>query len=474
MKRRKLLIFEDQFIIALDLKNTLENLGYTVTGIAGSGEECLELISGSKPDLVLMDIMLSGEIDGITAATILHEAYDIPVIYLTAHSDENSLKKANLTGPYGYIVKPIEEKDLYTSIEIALHRSLLDRELKKSEIKYRTLFEQSLDPIFIADETGDIVNVNQAMIDLFGYSFDEFNGLKLGTLFNNSDMYRDFVEEAASKGAVSNFEAKMKCKDGREIDVLITLKKFEYEKNSNDGYQGIIRDVTEYKMYFEEILRSRQEMRNLSAHIESMREKERTDIAREIHDVLGQSLTALRIDLSWLKKRIPPQHDDLIEKTAVMDDLINDVIFTVRRLSSMLRPGILDDLGLSAAIEWQASEFMKRTGIRCIVDANEISALAEDKAVALFRIFQESLTNIIKHAEADEVKISLEPKDKYLQLKISDNGKGIDAESMKTKGSYGIIGMRERVKALNGEIDISGSSSGTTILVAIPVTETDQ
>jgi len=474
MNSRKLLIVEDQVVIALDLKNTLENLGYTVTGIAGSGEECLELISGSKPDLVLMDIMLSGDIDGITAATILREAYDIPVIYLTAHSDETFLKKANLTGPYGYIVKPIEEKDLYTSIEIALHRSLLDRELKKSEIKYRTLFEQSLDPIFIADDMGEVVNVNQAMIDLFDYSLEEFSGLQLVSLFYDSDEYRDFVEETASKGAVSNFEAKMKCKDGRVIDVLITLKKFEYEKNSNDGYQGIIRDVTEYKMYFEELLRSRQEFRNLSAHIESMREKERTDIAREIHDVLGQSLTALRIDLSWLKKRIPPQHDALIEKSADMDNLINDIIFTVRRLSSMLRPGILDDLGLSAAIEWQASEFMKRTGIRCIVDCNEISGLAEDKAVALFRIFQESLTNIIKHAEADEVRIVLGPKDKYLEMKISDNGKGIDAESMKTKGSYGIIGMRERVMALNGEIDISGSSRGTTIKVAIPVMEKDE
>jgi signal transduction histidine kinase len=226
-------------------------------------------------------------------------------------------------------------------------------------------------------------------------------------------------------------------------------------------------------MYFEELLRSRQELRNLSAHIESMREKERTDIAREIHDVLGQSLTALRIDLSWLKKRIPPQHDDLIEKTAVMDDLINDVIFTVRRLSSMLRPGILDDLGLSAAIEWQASEFMKRTGIRCIVGVNEIPGLAEEKAVALFRILQESLTNIIKHAEADEVKIFLGPKGKCLEMRISDNGKGIDAETMKIKGSYGIIGMKERVKALNGEIDISGSSSGTTIKVAIPLMEND-
>lgn len=474
MKNRKLLVVEDQVIIALDLKNTLENLGYTVIGIAGSGEECLEMISKDKPDLVLMDIMLSGDIDGITAATILRAAYDIPVIYLTAHSDENFLKKANLTGPYGYIVKPIEEKDLYTSIEIALHRSVLDRDLKKSEIKYRTLFEQSLDPIFIVDEKGKVVNVNQSMIDLFGYSLEECSSLKLVRLFDNFNQYNDFLKEASSKGSVSNFETRMKCKDGREIDVLINLKKFEYEKNSNDGYQGIIRDVTEYRMYFEELIRSRQELRDLSAHIESLREKERTDIAREIHDVLGQSLTALRIDLSWLKKRIPPQHDELIEKIAIMDSLINDVIFTVRRLSSILRPGILDDLGLGAAIEWQTNEFMKRTGIRCIVDCNEVEVLPEVQAVALFRIFQESLTNIIKHASADEVRIFFGTVGPNLEMRISDNGKGIDDKSIKTKGSYGIIGMKERVMALNGKIDISGSSKGTTIRVIIPIRENEE
>ena len=469
MKNRKLLIVEDQVIIALDLKNTLENLGYDVLGIAGSGEECLEMVSRDKPDLVLMDIMLSGDIDGITAATILRAAYDIPVIYLTAHSDEAFLKKANLTGPYGYIVKPIEEKDLYTSIEIALHRSVLDRDLRKSEIKYRTLFEQSLDPIFIVDERGKVVNVNQSMIDLFDYSLDEISGLKIGSLFNDPYKYRELIGEVALKGSVSNFETRMKCKDGREIDVLITLNKFEYDKNSNDGYQGIIRDVTEYRMYFEELIRSRQELRDLSVHIESLREKERTDIAREIHDVLGQSLTALRIDLSWLKKRIPPQHDELIEKAAVMDALISDVIFTVRRLSTTLRPGILDDLGLGAAIEWQANEFMKRTGIRCIVDCSEIEGLVEVQAVALFRIFQESLTNIAKHANADKVSIFLGAAGSYLEMRISDNGKGIDEDSMKVKGSYGIIGMKERVMALNGEIDIRGNSKGTTIQVIIPI-----
>ncbi|HQO39278.1 MAG TPA: response regulator, partial [Spirochaetota bacterium] len=142
---KRILIVEDQLIIGLDLRLMLESLGYQITGIVGSGEECIEAVRREKPDLVLMDIMLSGEIDGIFTAELINREFDVPIIYLTAHSDENSLVRANLTEPYGYIVKPIDEKYLYSAIEIALHRFKLDRELKKSEIKYRTLFEQSLD-----------------------------------------------------------------------------------------------------------------------------------------------------------------------------------------------------------------------------------------------------------------------------------------------------------------------------------------
>ena len=146
--KKKILIVEDQLIIAMDLRLTLEGLGYGVTGIAGTAEECFQYLEKEIPDLVLMDIMLSGNVDGISTAEAIHKKFEIPIIYLTAHSDENSLLRANLTGPYGYIVKPIEERDLYTSIEIALHRFSIDKELKKNEIKYRTLFEQSLDPMY--------------------------------------------------------------------------------------------------------------------------------------------------------------------------------------------------------------------------------------------------------------------------------------------------------------------------------------
>ena len=468
---KRILIVEDQLIIGLDIRLMLESLGYQITGIVGSGEECIESVRQEKPDLVLMDIMLSGEIDGIFTAELINREFDVPIIYLTAHSDENSLVRANLTEPYGYIVKPIDEKYLYSAIEIALHRFKLDRELKKSEIKYRTLFEQSLDPIFICDDREIIIDANQAMIDLFGYSLDSIIGNRVEFLFEKGQDYTTFMKEVREKSAMSNFGTRLVCSNNRTIDVQITLKSWDHDR-LRGGYQGIIRDITQYKLYFEELLYSRQELRNLTAHVESLREKERTDIAREIHDVLGQHLTALRLDLSWIRKRLKPEDAEFIEKTSAMDGIINEIIMTVRRLSSSLRPGILDDLGLSAAIEWQAEEFRKRTGYECSVSCDEIGELPEDKSVALFRIFQESLTNIIKHAGASRVLISLEKKAGQIEMVISDNGKGLCSDDLRIKGSYGIIGMRERVKLFNGTLSIDGKEgAGTTVKVQFPHNE---
>jgi len=466
--KKKILIVEDQLIIAMDLKLTLEGLGYEVIGIAGTAEECFNFFEKEKPQLVLMDIMLSGNVDGISAAEGIHKQFDVPIIYLTAHSDDRSLSRANLTGPYGYIVKPIDERDLYTSIEIALHRFSIDKELKTSEFKYRTLFEQSLDPIFIADESVLILDANKAMIDLFEFPLEEIICHKVVKLFPDREEYENFMNLVIQNGSVSNFECRMKSKTGKLIDVLISLKKYDYGKRQGCGYQGIIRDVTQQKLYFQELIRSRQELRNLTAYIESRREKERTDIAREIHDVLGQSLTALRIDLSWLRKKVINGEKEIIDKIGIMDRLINDIIITVRRLSANLRPGILDDLGLAAAIEWQGEEFRKRTGLTCDIKCEEVENLPEDKAVAFFRIFQEALTNIIKHSNADSVKISLGRTNNSIEMVIKDNGRGFTSDDLINKGSFGIIGMRERVESFNGTLEISGSRDGVSVRVLIP------
>jgi signal transduction histidine kinase len=220
-----------------------------------------------------------------------------------------------------------------------------------------------------------------------------------------------------------------------------------------------------------ELKRSQELFRNLSTHLQVVREEERTRIARKIHDDLGQAMTALKIDLSWLNKKLPDDQELIREKLKSMVTLINEIIETVHNVSEDLRPGILDDFGLAAAIEWQAEEFQKRTGIECrtSLPPDEIG-LSKEKSTNLFRIVQESLTNVIRHADATRVEINLNEKDGLLLLEVVDNGKGITESAVTHPKSFGLIGIKERVRSLGGEVDIAGiPHAGTRINVKLPI-----
>jgi signal transduction histidine kinase len=202
-----------------------------------------------------------------------------------------------------------------------------------------------------------------------------------------------------------------------------------------------------------------------------VREQERTNIAREIHDDLGQTLTALKMDISWLRKKLPKDQETLLEKTKAMTKLTDMTIKTVKRISTELRPGLLDDLGLVAAIEWQAEEFKNRTGItyKLTIDPEEI-ILDPDRSTTIFRIFQETLTNIARHAKATRVTISLKKKDDKVELRVRDNGKGITEKQISHPKSFGLMGIRERVHPWEGQVKISGiPGKGTTVVVRIPI-----
>jgi signal transduction histidine kinase len=227
----------------------------------------------------------------------------------------------------------------------------------------------------------------------------------------------------------------------------------------------------ERKRAEDRLRQSHEQLRALSVYLQHVREEERTRIAREVHDELGQALTGLKMDLSWVGGRLPRELKVLHEKMRVMIGHIDQTIQTVRRISTELRPGILDDLGLIAAIEWQAHEFQTRTGIQCAVTAL-INETPKDQELdtAFFRIFQETLTNIIRHAGASRVEVRLEAENGSIVLQVHDNGRGIsDAELADTK-SIGLLGMRERAGLLGGEVVITGGSGqGTTVTTRIPV-----
>jgi len=226
----------------------------------------------------------------------------------------------------------------------------------------------------------------------------------------------------------------------------------------------------EHRRAEDKLQRSHDQLRALTGHLQYVREEERTRIAREVHDELGQALTGIKLDLSWLAGRLVGAAG-LKRKIKAMSAQIDATIQAVRKIATELRPGVLDNLGLAAAIEWQAADFQARTGIRCEVKTSmEETILDQDFSITCFRIFQETLTNIIRHAKATRVEVRMAPDGRDLILTVRDNGRGISEKDVVNNRSIGLIGMRERAAQLGGELFFSGAAArGTTVTMRVPL-----
>jgi PAS domain S-box-containing protein len=256
-------------------------------------------------------------------------------------------------------------------------------------------------------------------------------------------------------------------KHSDHLEKLVTERTAELTR-SNEQLQG---QIEKQERTEQDLKRSQEQLRSLAKHLQCVREEERTAIARDIHDELWQSLTGLKMGLSWLSKRIPKDQQQLLDKLNAMSELTGSTLRTVQRISTELRPGLLNDLGLVAAIEWQTEEFQDRTGIQCMltVDPEDIS-VDDRRSTALFRILQEVLTNVARHAQATRVQVSVKEEEGDLKLRIRDNGIGITKEQISDPKSFGITGIKERVYPWGGEATISGRpGKGTTVLVRMPV-----
>jgi len=220
----------------------------------------------------------------------------------------------------------------------------------------------------------------------------------------------------------------------------------------------------------DEFRRSTEQLRELSARLQTVREEERTHVAREIHDELGQTLTGLKMDVAWLQKHLDQPQPALLEKTQAMSDLIDIIVQAVRRIATELRPGILD-LSLVATIEWQLEEFQTRSGIEGkLISAPEETTLDVDGATTVFRIFQEILTNVARHAQATQIEVSVEESATFLTLQVQDNGRGMTEREIQSPKSIGLLGMRERARLREGEIQFQGTpDQGTTVTVRVPL-----
>jgi PAS domain S-box-containing protein len=453
-----------------------------------SGAEALEKTNGIELALAIIDVRMP-EMDGYELAMKLNKdrlGDKVPVIFLTAeYFNEAEVSKGYDSGAVDYIFKPINRQILLSKINVFLDlfgqkQTIIGNalqlgkyaddltesnfSLKKSETKYRNYIDYAPDGVFVTDEIGHFLEVNDAVCRITGYSKNEL--LQMSVL----DMLNETSQE----------EIKRQFRNSPKSGILKADLSFIHKDGSNRWWSlnaveldekrilAFTKDITSRKKMEEDLKSSLNQLQQLSKYMEKARENERKTIARELHDDLGQALTAVKMDLGIIKQRVEDQ--ELILRISKASDLVGETIKTVQRLTSQLRPEIIDDLGLEAAIKWYTKEFSQRNGIEIYLDMDSEIPLSPDDSLTVFRIMQESLTNIARHSKANRVEISFSNDNGMIHFKISDNGVGIKEDGLNSKKSFGIIGIKERAISLSGSCTIySKNGEGTVIHLSFPL-----
>ena len=262
-------------------------------------------------------------------------------------------------------------------------------------------------------------------------------------------------------------EIRLQSRKGAPLSVQLSLNPLRLD--STRAVCLIASDLSEMKRAEQALRASGEQFRNLAAHLQSVREEERARISREVHDELGQSLTAVKMDLAWLAGRLARGNVQMLQRIRSTVQLADSIIQAIRRISTELRPAVLD-LGLAAAVEWQVQEFQARSGVPCKVRLLIREVVTSSASTAMFRIFQETLTNVARHGKATRVEVVLQKQPDRLVLLIHDNGRGLDQADPSLSNSLSLLGMRERAAILGGQVNISSAAGkGTTVTAWIPL-----
>ena len=353
-----------------------------------------------------------------------------------------------------------------------------EEELARGEARLRGILDSAMDAIITIDERNHIVLFNQTAEKVFGCPKEEAVGAPLDWFIpqryraGHSRHVRQFGETGVSSRRMGETRIVMGLRrNGQEFPIDASIS--QIEENGRPFYTVILRDVTERWIAEEALRTSREEIRSLALAASTAREQEKSRVARELHDELGQALTALKIDVGWLRDNHAGASDAYKAKLASMQLMIDGIVASARRISSDLRPLMLDDLGLVAACDWLVQNFQQRTGVPCelVIGEGDLD-LPDPYSTAVFRVLQESLTNATKHSAATQLEVNLVRSADEVALTVRDNGRGFAPEAPRKAGTHGLTGLRERASLLNGRITIeSAPGRGTVVEMHLPLRE---
>jgi PAS domain S-box-containing protein len=498
MSHTTILIVEDEAIVAEDLAGKLKRLGYEVAGIESEGEEAIAMACDLHPNLVLMDIRLKGSIDGIEAAQVIQRRCDVPVIYLTAHSDSATLARAKLTGPFGYILKPFDEREVAIQIELALYKHQVDRQVREQREWLRVTLTSIGDAVIATDAEGRISFVNPVAEALTGWKTEEAVGLPISRVFRvvNEQTGQPLEEPVArvlreGRTVPLANHAALITKNGRIVPVEDTAAPILDGAGQVIGAVLVFHDVTEKRRTEEELRQLNVTLENrvaertamaekrtlqlqlLSMELSKAEDRERKQIAMILHDDLQQYLAAVRFHLQML---LPKNSNEpgLKERVRQLEELIGVIIQKCRSLSYELSPPVLHQSGLLAALEWLAEDAKAKHGFKVALKIHKDSE-PESQILAslLYRSVRELLFNAVKHSESDSAVVEMHNEGNWIRIRVKDHGKGCIPGASRTKDEkmpkFGLFNIEERITFLGGRLLMeSAPGKGCCVTLEVP------
>ncbi|MFZ4399633.1 MAG: PAS domain S-box protein [Bacteroidales bacterium] len=489
-----LLIVDDKLENLIFLRSVIKKIEVNVIQ-ALSGAEALEKTTGVEIALAIIDVQMPG-MNGDELAVKLNELRKdnkVPIIFLTAnYFNEKEVVKGYISGAVDYIFKPIESHILISKINVFLdlyaqkqtiirnaeqlkesadELNRVNASIIKSEANFRSTFDQSPVGSIMVSLDNSFIRCNSAFCNFIGYKEEELIGKKISEIIYPDDLEigKKELKQLYKKG-IETFLTQQRYirKDGTIVWGEISICLVHDANNEPLYFLPIIQDITKRRQAEEELKSSLEQLHQLAQYIEKVRENERVAISRELHDDLGQALTAVKIDLGIIKQNVTDK--DLVQKINKVMLLVSDTIKTVQRLTAQLRPEIIDDLGIVAAIEWYTKDFSQRNGMEVMLDLDSSILLPPDLSLIIFRVMQESLTNVSRHSKATKVIIKLNSSSGWIHLSVADNGIGIIESEIKSKKSFGLISMKERAQSVGGNFNIStAEEGGTFIKLVLPI-----
>lgn len=481
-KMPKIMVVDDEAVITLQLEERLTRMGYEVVGSASSGEEAVDMARRLRPDLILMDIVMPGRLDGIEAAELIKAEMDISVIFLTAYADDKIVKRAKSVEPLGYIVKPFRETELQAMIEVALYKKEMERKLQASELRYRTLFESCPIGVGLVTKEGKILECNDVMLQMTGYSGAELLQVNLRDTYQNPGEHALLLKRLQTDGCVSNFEVGLKRKDGTPYYASLTITPFTLD--GKEVLLTVALDITERKLANHERRSLLKELEVKNTELERFTYTVSHDLGAPLLSIQGFA-NILREDLEHADKKNVETDLTWIEKSAAkMATLLNDTL-QLSRIGRVTNPP--EDVPFADIVKEaleQTTEQLKTSNVEITV-ADALPAVHVDRmriAEVLVNLITNS-TNYMGEQSHPEIEIGVRADGEETVFFVKDTGKGIDKsqhekvfelfykedESSKGTGA-GLAIVKRIIEVHGGRIWIeSETGKGCTVCFTLPL-----